>query len=167
MVCSVCRKEKNEKDFGIHVDRRGPVHVKRIKRCCKKCECEKAKVLYRLKKDTEAFKEYNRKKAADYYATNYERCKNRNKKYGSSEYYKQKRRIKLREKSSDQNFKNHRNRKGKEYNKKNIDNLTDHYLIVQLKKDGHEREWIDSHPELIEAKRIILKIKRKIRNYGN
>jgi hypothetical protein len=160
--CGKCKTEKSVSEFGRYKRKLKD----RIKICictyCSQCHRDKANADYNKKKDLAEFKQLNRNRSLQNYHANKEGCRIKNKIYRETPQAKQKRKENWHKTKNI--YKDRLQKSYKRYYQKSIDKLTDHYIIVQLEKEGVPRSLSKSNPELIEAKRLTLLIKRKIKN---
>lgn len=165
-ICTKCNRILSVDKFGRHNDKRCNGSIKiRISTYCLECNNNHGKKRYRVLKENPEFQEQNKSRAKNYYHTNKDVCAKKSKAYRGTEDAKEKRKINWHKTKNI--YKDRINKSLKRYYKDNIDNLKDHYIIVQLEKEGVNRELTKQHPELIEAKRLQLLIKRKIKQHGN
>jgi hypothetical protein len=170
-ICSRCKHNLEDSAFRMRYDKRGrgSKALSYLNNTCRKCDSEISNKQYFHKKDDPGFLENWRKKSREYSQKNKEIIKQKNKiKRQTPEYKKMVRdyRAKNKEKISKQE-KITRER----YARKNTDNLTDTYIIQKLiagDKGITTKEAAKIFPkELIEAKRLQILLKRKIKNNGN
>lgn len=164
-LCTRCNKVLGVDKFGRNNDKRCGIIKVKISTYCLGCNNKRTKEAYKDKKNDSVFKEENRKRAKEYHYKHRDLCNEKNRNRGKTEIAKEKRRISWHKKKG---IYKERNKKAyQRYYLKAINELTDHYIIVQLEKEGIDRELTKQHPELIEAKRLSLLIKRKIKNHVN
>lgn len=145
--CNKCNKNRLIKFFRTVSQKNGKYCY--LRKCCKKCEYEEV-LKWRLE-HPEKYKE--QKKRAYKYNKEYHleyRKQNRDKLILKSNKYYKKNRVKL---LNNQSI----------IRKIKTNNLTDYYIIHSLKSNSTlTSKQIRETPNLIEAQRIILKIKRNI-----
>lgn len=188
-ICGSCKVEKNDSEFRTRKDGRPGRECTYLNNYCIECDKIRARIYYAQKKDDPEFKEKNRIRARQYQHANPDKIKSRKstqefkQKHAAQEnarYYKMKDivsakmkikrqtpeykemmrayRCKNKEKIAKQELITKRR-----YHEKHRDKLTDEYIIRQLISQGvATRESLKIHPEIIEAKRIQLLIKRKV-----
>lgn len=190
-VCSRCHIEKDDSDFRTRTDKRPGRECIYLNNECKQCDKERASIYYEKCKDDPAFKKKNCDRVNKYRETNHEKIKMRRStreyaekhaKWNLGSYYRMKDIIAHRMKTKRQTpeykqmMREYRERakeaiskKSKitkrRWSQKHMENLTDEYISMKL-FNCIDREFIRNHPELIEAKRLQILIKRKTKNYG-
>lgn len=167
-VCSRCKKRKRDNQFRFRYDKRGrgSKALVYLNNTCRKCDSEIQNKNYFKNKDNPEFRKKWVDKSREYYYAHKEEIKEKMRlKRQTPEYkammkaYRQKRKDIIREQEIITK---------KRYHEKHRDNLTDTYIIRQLANqkiaDKHD---LVNHPEIIEAKRLQILIKRKINQNGN
>lgn len=156
-VCSRCHIEKDNSDFRLRKDKRDDRIY--LNNTCKKCDAELQRIYYNSVKDNQDFKNKNRKRVKDWANSLGDQYTEKTKKRRQSEIYKKSMRQ-YRKKNKAKIYEQEKITKNR-YHTKHRDNLTDEYVTRQLISQGvATRESLKLHPEIIEAKRIQLKIKR-------
>lgn len=191
LPCYSCKENKPKTDFRIRGDRKCKKDF--YNPTCKACERKRQKEYYNTHKDNHEFKKKNIASTKAYAEKSFEQIRIRkdNPEYKKKKaawelnrYYRNKDRISARLKIKRQTTAYKENRKRyiqenkekihqqeiitkRRYQRKNVDGLTDKYIIRNLVDSGIDKEIIIKAPELIEAKRFQLLIKRKIKTNGN
>ena len=118
-----------------------------------------------LKDNSEYSKELKGKDGLKTYckSCNNTRCRkykqdNKDKIDATNSKYRQEQAEKI--KLSRKSYRNSSKDKIKEYSLNQVSNLTDYYIKSKLKRSGFTENELNENPELIEVKRIIIKIKR-------
>ena len=162
-TCSRCKAKKGKSDFRVRVDKRSSPHFAYLNSTCLKCDAEKTAERSRLQRSTPEGRAMHNKWANEFHKRHREKCielmKSRR---GSDEYKKMMKEYRL--KNKDKIYQQEVITK-RRYHEKNRDAVTDAYVINQLVNQGvADKDGILSCPGLIEAKRLQILIKRKIRN---
>lgn len=184
--CNKCKAIKDASRFRVRLNKNKYLMLNSI---CMECELINAKEYYERNKSDEEFKRKNRERAKAYKDKNCDEVRARRqkpeylkkhsswekKRYGKKREeiaakmkikrqtpdYKNKMRA-YREKNKDKIYSQEVVTK-KRYAEKHRDNVTDEYVIRQLVGQGYAtRESLQSYPEIIEAKRLQILIKRQI-----
>lgn len=190
-VCNRCHVEKHQNEFRIRQDKRDGFSY--LNNECRECDKERAAVYYAKRKDDPNFKRKNAERSRQYIKSNSDQIRQRRtteqykKKHAvgnMNSYYRVKDRVaaRMRVKRQTPEYKSmmksyreknkskiHEQEKitKRRYHEKHRDALTDEYIINQLKSQGVADENIlEKCPQLIEAKRIQILIKREIKNHG-
>lgn len=158
-VCSRCQIEQDDPNFRKRKDKRdGRVYLNNT---CKKCDAELQRTYYNSVKENHDFKKKNRKRANDWRESLGDKYAEITKKRRQSKTYK-KSMSNYRKKNKAKIYEQEKVTKNR-YHAKHRDNVTDEYVSRQLiNQDVATRESLKLHPELIEAKRIQILIKRKV-----
>ena len=160
-VCTRCKKEKNSTQF------RKRYKYKLFKKyyyrnpTCRQCEAELTREYYNANKHDEKFKQKNINNANRYWEENRESVLLKLKrKRETPEYQKYRREY---DKKNRARIKSLQKVRSKKWHDNSRDNLTDGYIISKLiQKSGITKEEVLQHPELIEAYRANIKLKRLI-----
>lgn len=167
-ICSRCKKEKKDDQFRWRYDKRGKgsKELKYLNNTCRKCDTEISNRHYYKNKEDKNFISNWTKKSIDYYAVHSDEVKAKMKLKRQTPEYKKMMRL-YRERRKEIIYRQEVITK-RRYHEKHRDNVTDEYVIRQLITQGvATREGLLSHPEIIQAKRIQILIKRKIYQHGN
>lgn len=195
-TCNRCHIKKDDSEFRTRREARKGNPFDYLNNECKQCDKERATIYYNKKKDDPAFKEKNRRRARNYTESNPDKVKMRRstKEYAKkhaewalNRYYRMKdivaAKMKLKRQTPEYKAKMKAYRqKRKEiihsqevvtkrrYHEKHRDSVTDEYIIRQLITQGlATREMLEQSEnyQIIEAKRLQILIKRKIKNHGD
>lgn len=160
--CSKCHIEKEDSCFRQRKENRRNCTSVYLNNTCRECDAELARLYYSKVKNDDKFKVKNRGRANEYRQNNYERVAEKGRIRRMSEAYKKMRR------DYEQQNKDRIHKKSvpvkKRFHEKHRDNLTDEYISNKL-FGRIDREFINNFPEIIEAKRLQILIKRKTNNY--
>ena len=164
--CSHCNILKPKDEFRTRWERRVEPAFPYLNNTCKKCDTELTHLAHKTRRKTPEGKEKNRKWAKASYYNRRQKAIEYMKKTRQTEEYKKRRKDYI-EKNKSKIYKQELITK-RRYHEKNRDNLTDVYISNQLKSQGvASQEIIELCPQLIEAKRLQILIKREIKNHGN
>lgn len=160
-VCSKCNEKKNKNDFRVRADKRSDPPFIYLNNTCKKCDAELHLERFRKERNTPEGKARHNRWAREFHHRHREKClaaaKERRNRPGYKEMiseYRNRNRDKLNKKSVITK---------RRWSQKHMENLTDEYISMKL-FNCIDREFIKNHPELIEAKRLQILIKRKMQN---
>lgn len=167
-VCSRCKIEKEDDQFRWRYEKRGKGSraLKYLNNTCRQCDSEIQNKNYFKNKDNPDFRKKWVEKSNEYYHAHKEQIKVKMMaKRQTPEYKKMMRDYRKRRKGIIHSQEVVTKRR---YHEKHRDNVTDEYIIRQLITQGlATRESLKGHPEIIEAKRLQILIKRKIKQHGS
>jgi hypothetical protein len=160
-VCSRCQSEKPKTDFRIRTDKRSEPAFTYLNNTCMKCDADIQRERHRRQRATAEGRQKHNDQAKTFHRRHREKVLSIGKQKRQTPEYKEKMRA-YRKRNKDK-IHNQEVVTKKRYHEKHRDNVTDEYVIRQLITQGvATRDSLRSHPELIEAKRIQILIKRQI-----
>lgn len=193
-TCNKCKINKPSTDFRIREEKKEDASYWYINSTCKKCDAELTRIYYNKRKHDTEFRAKNAARSREYCNKNFEQIrlkkdspkwKKKKSEWENNRYHRKKDEIAAKNKIKRQTpeykamMRAYR-KKNKEkiynqevitkrrYAEKHRDNITDEYVIRMLIGEGvATRESLKLHPELIQAKRIQILIKRQISNYAS
>lgn len=158
-ICTCCKMPKSKKRFRWRT-KKGYTYQQGK---CIDCENAEQKIRYDSKKDNIDFKIKNRQRVKNYQRENWDVVQEKNKKRRQTKRYKENRR-KYTLKNYDKISRDHKIR-AKKWFEKNRDELSDSYVVSKIiGKTKVSPDEVRREPELIEIKRMQLKLGRVIKN---
>lgn len=157
-ICSKCLKKKKTEKFRTRLDKRdGRVFLNNT---CRACDILIQREYYLKHKDTQQFKEKTREQGREYRKKNRAVYLQRQKKRRADPKY-QAYMKKYREKNKERIKELHKPR-SKEWAQKQIDNITEQYVLAQLchPRTGISRKVAKKNPEVINFYQSHIKFKR-------
>lgn len=165
-ACTRCKKTKPQSDFRTRIEKRAEPHWEYLNPTCRLCDKELSRERVQIQRSTPEGREKHNKWALEFHARHREKCLAEMKKRRDTPEYKAHMKE-YRDKRKDIIYQQEVVTK-KRYARKHIDALTDEYVIRKLvDQNVADKETLIQHPEIIEAKRLQILIKRKIKQHGH
>lgn len=164
--CKYCNQDKDINQFRIRIDKRIKCKGELIYRnnICFECEAKRTKERRERIKHTPEYKEYHRVNSMEYYRRNREKVLARERNRKSNPKHKQYMRDYI--KRNYKVIKEQQAVRGKKWQEYQRDNITDAYCIGLIRSQNGGKAKCNITPEMIEQKRIQIKIKRKLYEVG-